>query len=394
MEKKNNSQLALIMPVGSNFGWGVCGQYLSKELAKLTRLQLATDPVGTARIENEDEYSFLKPFVNDQDITNLSVVRNGDYPIHSPVLQAIAGGDLKPWLMRIQSPMTVGYTFFEKSRIEPKNIEAAKTYYKKIIAGSKWCEGILNSCGYLNTATVIQGINPELFYDLQTEKTLYQDRFVIFSGGKLELRKGQDIVIRAFKVLQDKFDDVLLINAWYNLWDQSVCTMQLSPYIRFEMPKGDYSKAINHLLAANGIDVRNVMTLPSIPNREMPTVYRNSDIGLFPNRCEGGTNLVLMEYMACGKPVIASYTSGHQDILTDENSVPIKSLQPFNVQTQDGKLLFQWDDPNFDEVVSKLEWAYWHREELKEIGKNAGIDLSQTTWSKSARNFYDIIFQD
>jgi len=229
---------------------------------------------------------------------------------------------------------------------------------------------------------------------MQTEKTLYQDSFVIFSGGKLELRKGQDIVIRAFKVLQDKFDDVLLINAWYNLWDQSVGTMQLSPYIRFEMPKGDYSRAVNHLLAANGIDVRNVITLPSIPNREMPTVYRNSDIGLFPNRCEGGTNLVLMEYMACGKPVIASDTSGHQDILTDENSVPIKSSQPFNVQTQDGKLLFQWDDPNFDEVVSKLEWAYWHREELKEIGQNAGIDLSLTTWSKSAKNFYDIIFQD
>jgi hypothetical protein len=46
------------------------------------------------------------------------------------------------------------------------------------------------------------------------------------------------------------------------------------------------------------------MDLGSIPNFQMPQVLREMDVGIFPNRCEGGTNLVAMECMACGMPVI------------------------------------------------------------------------------------------
>ena len=56
----------------------------------------------------------------------------------------------------------------------------------------------------------------------------------------------------------------------------------------------------------------------SCPPELQRELYRNTDVGVFPNRCEGGTNLVLMEYMACGKPVIASCTSGHRDIVSEE----------------------------------------------------------------------------
>ena len=48
-----------------------------------------------------------------------------------------------------------------------------------------------------------------------------RDKFVIFSGGKFEYRKGQDIVIRAVKVMQERHQDVVLINAWVNAWQQS-----------------------------------------------------------------------------------------------------------------------------------------------------------------------------
>ncbi len=41
---------------------------------------------------------------------------------------------------------------------------------------------------------------------------------MVFSGGKFELRKGQDVVIRAYRVLQDRHPDVMLVNAWFNPW--------------------------------------------------------------------------------------------------------------------------------------------------------------------------------
>jgi hypothetical protein len=134
-----------------------------------------------------------------------------------------------------------------------------------------------------------------------------------------------------------------------------------------------------------------VITLPPKPNYQMAAIYKNTDLGLFPNRCEGGTNLVLMEYMACGKPVIASFSSGHRDILSDHNSIPIKSLHPFVVRDQDDRFLYNWEEPNLDEIVSALEWAYWHRDEIKAIGRTAGEDLSKFTWKESARQFYELI---
>jgi glycosyltransferase involved in cell wall biosynthesis len=168
-------------------------------------------------------------------------------------------------------------------------------------------------------------------------------------------------------------------------------TMKISPYIRFEMPRGNYFTALDHLLQVNGIDPQRVITLPPKPHYQMGEIYRNTDLGLFPNRCEGGTNLVLMEYMACGKPVIASYSSGHKDILSKENSIPIKSLRPFIVQDQEGKIIYRWKETNLDELISALEWAYWHREELRKIGRIAGKNLAKLSWERSAREFYALM---
>ena len=131
--------------------------------------------------------------------------------------------------------------------------------------------------------------------------------------------------------------------------------------------------------------------LPPQPNRQLADIYKESDIGLFPNRCEGGTNLVLMEYMACAKPAIASFVSGHRDVLTNDNSLPIRSLHPFKVQDRDGNILYRWEEPDLEEIISLLEWAYWHRDELINIGKTAGEDLSRRTWKDSAEQFLKLI---
>ena len=59
----------------------------------------------------------------------------------------------------------------------------------------------------------------------RARREYFKDRFVIFSGGKFELRKGQDIVIRAVKIMQDRHHDVVLVNSWFNAWQQSIDTM-------------------------------------------------------------------------------------------------------------------------------------------------------------------------
>lgn len=378
----------MIIPAGINFGWGICGKYLTLEMSRLAHVVFITENFTLENIGNVNHYSTLKKLAPSQRMLN-TLMRDGFFHFEKPVIQAIQSNNLLPSFMKAKSPRNIGYTFFEYNILR-KNIEMARDYYDVIVAGSSWCEKILNGNGLTNTRTIIQGVDPDLFNSNRTGKELYKDKFVIFSGGKLELRKGQDLVIRAFKALQDKYDDILLVNSWYNHWKQSMDTMSFSPYIRFEMPGVDYFRAINHLLTKNGMDPEKVITLPPKPYSEMPDIYRNTDLGLFPNRCEGGTNLVLMEYMACGKPVIASLSSGHKDILTEKNSLQVKTLKEFNIKGSDGNMIAEWDDPDLDEVISKLEWAYLNRDQLQHIGKKASETMSALTWQESARQFYGL----
>jgi glycosyltransferase involved in cell wall biosynthesis len=316
---------------------------------------------------------------------------DGEVSLNGPVLQAIEGPSLRPWFIRVDAPKRVGYTFFEKTALSKDDVAAAVGYFDMVVAGSAWCEGILRARGVNSTATIIQGIDPLHFHPGYSAKVRHKERFVVFSGGKLELRKGQDIVIRAFKALQDRHEDVLLVNAWYNLWDGSTRTMTMSPYIRFDMPEGDYFRAVNRLLLANGVDPEKVVTLPPIPHERMAEIYRDSDCGLFPNRCEGGTNLVLMEYMACGKPAIASYRTGHRDVVNADNAILLRAYGKIRIQNDRGEVLQEWDDPNIDEVIARLEWAYQNRDSIQEIGRKAGESMQSNTWEKSARKFLDIL---
>ena len=67
---------------------------------------------------------------------------------------------------------------------------------------------------------------------------LLQARFVVFSGGKLEIRKGQDIVIQAFKKLLEICPDALLIASWCNE-SASLSSIAISPYVSNAPANGD-----------------------------------------------------------------------------------------------------------------------------------------------------------
>jgi glycosyltransferase involved in cell wall biosynthesis len=94
--------------------------------------------------------------------------------------------------------------------------------------------------------------------------------------------------------------------------------------------------------------------------------------------------------MACGKPAIASYNSGHLDVLTNENSLPIRAQSPLTMNDDQGPCA-RWQEPSLDETIEKLEWAYNHRDELQRIGDRAGTDLSRFTWRRAAEQFYALL---
>lgn len=377
--------LHLVFHVGNNFGWGICAKHLTLELSRLCPVNLITWPFTLKGLDDDFDYLFLKSVSSERD----AFLATHAEKLKDPVIQAITNHQLMPLEPKIKGRYNVGYTFFEVTSLPKECRDNVREHFDVVVAGSSWCENILRQHGIERTTTICQGVDHTVFNPCENEKGFFADKFVVFSGGKLELRKGQDLVIRAFKVLQDKHDDVLLINSWFNQWGFSMKTMAASPYINFNTDAQDYFTAIDKILLDNGVDPKKVLTLPPKPNISMARVYKNTDCGIFPNRCEGGTNLVLMEYMACGKPVIVSNSSGHRDVVDEHNAILLNRMKPMTV-VQDGEPDMQWDDPDVDEIIDRLEWAYHNRDALKSLGEAAGKSMRRFTWKAAAKTFYDL----
>ena len=358
----------------------------------MTDVRLMTSEFSKDTVENGLEYRLLERIMMPPDLVER--LRTGVVAqVDAPVLQAITGKNMLPLGPSCRGSFRVGYTFFEDNILAASDIQNAREHFDIIVAGSSWCEQVLRDNGLEMVTTVIQGIDPQVFNPAHADKQMFRDHFVVFSGGKFEFRKGQDIVIRAFKVLQDRHRDVLLVSSWYNQWPWSMQTMASSPHIEFSTSStsSDFDLLITETLHANGIDLNRVIVLPPRPNSTMAKLIKNTDVGLFPNRCEGGTNLVLMEYMASGKPVIASHCTGHKDVIDESNARTIEKMGIVNVVRENGDLVAQWPDPDLDETIAQLEWSYQNRDELKKLGVKAGNDLAQRTWRNSAQDFLRII---
>jgi glycosyltransferase involved in cell wall biosynthesis len=245
---------------------------------------------------------------------------------------------------------------------------------------------ILRQHGLTDVSVLPHGVDTTLFCPRPEPRSFLKDRFIVFSGGKFELRKGQDIVIRAYKVLQDRHPDVMLVNSWHNTWPASRDTMAGSKLLRYVPPRdNDYLAWMNSVLAAHGIDTERVITVGPRDHRLLPMLYHNTDVGLFPNRVEGGNNMVLMEYMACGKPAIVSYNSGHTDIARRSNALLIECHKPMERRNGD-ELIATWSDPSLDETITKLEWAYQQRDQLPALAQQASDDMRHFSWARLGKS--------
>ncbi len=347
----NSSPLYYAGQPGGGFGWGVCNQHLMEELSKLMKVR---------HLDRRDPAFQLQTLPGD-------------------LFTPLSGSVFTP-LTTARGRRNFGYVFFENELVS-ESVENARRF-DVVFAGSTWCMERLQEKGISNTALLIQGVDTTVFHPQPVARG---GQFVLFSGGKFELRKGQDLVLKAFSILANKLPDMVLLTAWHNPWPASMETMRASPHIRFELSGRNWVEQMEHIYRLNGIDPKRVMTLPSVPPREMAQAYRQSDLGLFPNRCEGGTNLVLMEYMACGKPAIVTDATGHKDLCYESNAFLLKRLQPFLVTDGCGKLTGRWVEPSLDEIIAKIEYAYEHPGEAQARGKAAAEDMKQWPWKRSAQ---------
>jgi glycosyltransferase involved in cell wall biosynthesis len=192
------------LPVGSFFGWDICGKYITKELSKITRVRLIADELDLDYISDESDYRLLKSLLA-PDHERDAIKSGSPCHVEFPVLHCIPNAVLRPRQPNLKGKRNVGYTFFEENILPAHVIENGRNYFDLIVTGCSWCEEVLRNHGLDNVRTILQGVDQTMFNPAHSGKEYFRDKFVVFSGGKFELRKGQDIVIRAYKVLQDKY---------------------------------------------------------------------------------------------------------------------------------------------------------------------------------------------
>jgi len=318
-------------PPGQCFGWGVCNANLSRELAKLTPLEM----------------------VDWQD--------NGHYA--GIVFTPVNNSDFSP-MAKCSGTKLAGYAFFEDGVCESQAANARK--YDVLFVGSTWCQKQLAEFGVASTV-LIQGVDTSIFRPVHVG---HRKRFTIFSGGKFEFRKGQDLVLAAFRKFNRAHPETDLYCSWNNGWPEIMRNMAQSRHIKYtHEPLANGDPNIARLCTDNDIPLACVHGFPFVNQITMAGVMNQCHVGLFPNRREGGTNLVLMETMACGIPCIASAGTGHADIVDTGNAFLLRNPE------------------SVEEIVDNLEFVYDPRYgHSRQAVAVAGLKrIREFTWERMAR---------
>lgn len=347
-------KLGLDWPVSSYTGWGVFGLHLC--LALLRRQQAGPVLFHPPQI---DPTPMQAEAFKDVIVEKIPLSRRVDFP----VLHAL-GNQLQD-LGVVEGVGDAGLVFFEEARLEAAAIERAKKH-RLIVAGSQWNGDVLRAHGITHVVVAQQGYDDSVFFP-GPRTPLWPGRFAVFSGGKLEARKAQDLVLQAFGEFHARHPEAVLVTAWHGFSNET----------DLDLPKRqDGSADLVAWAAAYGIPESAFVDIGFVPNRLMGDVLRGCDAALFANRCEGGTNLVAMEALASGLPTILSANTGHLDLV---RSVPCHALRNQKESMRPG-----WGESDVGECLALLEEIFANPKQARARAVEAARRM-QEDWTWSAR---------
>lgn len=373
-----------LTPVGLSWaldptcGWGNYATQICLHLKKHSYIPIPLGGAVSDRLTTLQSTLLSSNLQISQQLQSLAQQRNfSEIHFECPVIHAMDANFA--FSARYRGGSNIGLVFFEGSKITEAAIANANRF-DVVCAGSSWNAQILKEHGVENVVTVLQGIDPTVFHPAQ-RSGLLNDRFVVFSGGKLEFRKGQDIVVAAFRAFCRNYPDALLVTSWHNHWPRLMQTIGQAGHVNGPPAVADRSLKVTEWLIDNGIPAKNVLDMGLVPNHMMASIIREADVAVFPNRAEGGTNLVAMESMACGVPCVLSANTGHLDLIDDDRCLVLHKQD--SIDESPGFNGTQgWGESDPVELLDALEKAYASRAELQKLGENAATFMRDWHWDK------------
>jgi glycosyltransferase involved in cell wall biosynthesis len=375
--------------VGVPSGWGTYGLNLALQLSEKDVDTGLPFLAKTLNLSGKQSDLLAPVIVNRERFRNAAGKIEGQ-AVAGIFLRALGDGlDFPPFLEAWSADLDIGVVFFESADVPIENLQRAAGL-KAVITGSQWNTDVLRAAGLNNVFNCPQGIDSELFCPGEATGR-FNGRFAVFSGGKLEYRKGQDLVIAAFKQFHQRHPDAVLVTAWQNPWPEAADSLKSSPHIS-GVPRRTEDGALNikDWVLGEGLAPDSFIDLGALTNAEMPAVLREMDVAIFPSRCEGGTNLVAMEAMACGVPSILSRNTGHLDLFDDDTCYGIDLQIPLG-EVMGRKDMQGWGESSIEEMVQKLELAYVQRDQAQRIASNGANFMKKWSWSAQVDRLLNVL---
>lgn len=380
-----------VWQVSNHTGWGIVGLNLLLSWAKLYEPSLLTSVEFNEAdlVLNPVERGYLSPAIERSRAlqARLRAVAGGGLDVAVPVLHALGNGfagGLSAGRVRLRGTPNIGMIVFESTRFPDEARERAKLC-ELLVTGSSWNREVLEQAGLGPAEVIFQGVDPSHFHPAP-RAGWFADRFTVFSGGKLEFRKGQDLVLLAFRAFAERHPEALLVTAWSSPWPQFARTLEVNPAVKPVCFRPDGKIDAKAWALANGLRDAQVLDLGALSNAELPRLYREMDVALFPNRCEGGTNLVAMECMACGVPVVISDNTGHRDLIAADRCIPLQRQAAVPGADHLG-----WGESDIEEIVEALEAVWRDRAAARALGGRGAEFMTRLTWDHMARRVAEVV---
>ncbi|GMI19445.1 hypothetical protein TrCOL_g8290 [Triparma columacea] len=360
--------IALNIPVGGGFGWGSVGEALALHFLSRGRKIVLTNAVHGG-VLRESTRKVLKGTLE----ANEGRLKGVE---EMTVFHAVGKDMIET--TGVWGRVNVGILFSETVKWEREEMEELRKF-DVLLAGSEWNKRVLEQAGRgmgveLKVDVFRQGIDKGMWgvgrKHRNGEIVEEGKEFVVFSGGKLEPRKGQDILIAALRIFQAQHSDVRLVFAWQNYWPETMSGIDESGLVEGIPEWDDITGALRIVewLGKNGIDEDRATDLGRPSQSELAAVLETLvDVAVFTNRCEGGTNLVAMESIGSGVCTILSGNTGHMDVVERVClGLGGAGCLVLEEQTEKGD---GWWESNVEEVVRRLEEVYGDREGRMRVGR-------------------------
>lgn len=265
----------------------------------------------------------------------------------------------------------VAYTTFELDQLTENERHHLRNQ-DAICVASEWGRQVCldNDITGVPIHVVPHGVDRLVFHEHVTPSTRW-DETVFMQIGKLETRKGQLEMLRAFEAAFAPTDRVRLVISCRNpFMSRAEFDAMLAPFRKSPM-----ASRVTILTAE----------MPTL--QEVAALMAGADCGVFPSRAEGW-NLEALEMLSMGKPIIATSYSAHTEYLNRDNArlITIDSLE--QARSDRGELPGRWaawGASQHEQLVEHLRDVHTRKQQGRLARNDAGMrTATRYSWANAA----------